>query len=153
MRLHGTNRKRSKLKFLHVVLFKLKLFLYCRFIAAKMSFQTTCLLGALLATTLVITSVAANPFDKYVVYCKAEDFRKYVSRSGCDSRYVTVRACLGTCASYALPLSYSPFFTPVCHCCKAVGKEWKNINLMNCSPGVDPLIRLESATSCGCASC
>ncbi|KXJ29715.1 hypothetical protein AC249_AIPGENE20838 [Exaiptasia diaphana] len=75
-----------------------------------------------LAIILVIFSQHTQGFK---VYCKSEYYRKQVDKSGCDTKYVGVYACLGTCGSFILPLSNPPYFSKFCQCCKATGTEWK----------------------------
>lgn len=39
-----------------------------------------------------------------------------------------------------------------CTCCKATGTTWKKVNL-NCGPGVNPVVSVESVTGCACTHC
>lgn len=103
--------------------------------------------------TLVQSIQSYNPFDKFGVYCKPEAFSQRVSRKGCDSQYIRVKACLGTCASYAHPLDHPPYFKKVCECCKPSSTRWKVFSLQNCDSGTSPLVQVESAVNCKCSGC
>ena len=94
-----------------------------------------------------------NPFDQFGVYCKLEAYSQLISRKGCDSQYIRVKACLGTCASYAHPLDHPPYFKKVCECCKPSYKRWKVFKLKNCDSAVSPLVEVESAVKCNCSRC
>jgi len=102
---------------------------------------------------LVHSSQSTNPFDQFGVYCKPETFGQRVSKTGCDSKYIRVKACLGTCASYAYPLDRPPYFKKFCECCKPSATRWKVFNLPNCASGISPLVQLESAVNCKCSAC
>ena len=71
-------------------------------------FRMKTLIG--LVILLVSFSLYTHGFN---VYCKSEYFRQKVEKTGCDTDYVGVYACLGTCGSYVLPLSNPPFFRKV----------------------------------------
>ena len=102
---------------------------------------------------LVDSSKSNNPFDQFGVFCKPEVVRLRVSKTGCESRYVRVKACLGTCASHTRPLDHPPYFKKFCECCKAPVKRWKMFNLPNCTSGISPLVKVESAVNCKCSAC
>lgn len=106
-----------------------------------------------LILALVHSSQSANLFDEFGVYCKPETYSQKVSKSGCDSQYVRVKACLGTCASYAYPLDHPPYFKKFCECCKPSSTRWKVFNLPNCASGISPLVQVESAVNCKCSAC
>lgn len=94
-----------------------------------------------------------NPFAQFGVYCNRQVYGKQVTKKGCDSKYTEVKACLGTCASYAIPLSHPPYFKRKCECCKPSLTSVKIVSLENCDPGVSPLVQVESAENCQCHSC
>ena len=103
--------------------------------------------------TLVQTNQSYNPFDQFGVYCKPEVYNQLVKRKGCDSQYIRVKACLGTCASYAHPLDRPPYFKKVCECCKPSSTRWKVFSLQNCDSDTSPLVQVESAVNCKCMGC
>lgn len=134
----------------------------CGFLCAKissfvkttilMTVMTICWLFAL-SVFLVQASHAYNPFDQFGVYCKPEAYRQLVKRTGCDSQYIRVKACLGTCASHAYPLDHPPYFKKMCSCCKPSSTRWKVLSLQNCGSGISPVVQVESAFNCKCSEC
>ncbi|KAJ7357835.1 Glycoprotein hormone beta-5, partial [Desmophyllum pertusum] len=128
-----------------------------RHLAAPVTVSTMSVLSTvcccLVFLALVHTNQSYNPFDKFGVYCKPEAYNQEVSKTGCDSQYVRVKACLGTCASYAYPLDHPPYFKKFCECCKPSSTRWKVFNLPNCATGISPLVQVESAVNCKCSMC
>jgi len=61
----------------------------------------------------VVLSYSLQHVHGYNVYCKSEYYRQRVAKDGCDTDYVGVYACLGTCGSFVLPLSNPPYFDKV----------------------------------------
>ena len=110
-------------------------------------------LALLFGVFLANVCQAYDPFAEFGVYCKTERFRQKINKPGCDTQKVQVQACLGTCASYSMPLEYAPYFKNVCSCCKASSTEKKTFQLQNCDPGVSPLVYVDSATGCDCQYC
>ena len=102
---------------------------------------------------VVYSSQSNNPFDQFGVYCRPKMDNQLVNKTGCDHRYVRVKACIGTCASYTRPLDQPPYFKKVCKCCKPSAKRWKAFNLPNCTSGISPLVQVESAVNCNCSPC
>ncbi|PFX27458.1 Regulator of G-protein signaling 11 [Stylophora pistillata] len=102
---------------------------------------------------LISSNKSSNPFDKYGVYCKPETYTQRVTKSGCGSQTVRVKACLGTCASYALPQDRPPYFKKVCECCKPKETRLKAFSLPGCQSGVSPLVQIETAVHCKCQMC
>ena len=111
------------------------------------------LCSCVLLFVLIHSSQSNNPFSQFGVYCKPETGRLRVNKTGCESRYVRTKACVGTCASYTHPLDHSPYFKKFCKCCKPSAKRWKVFNLQNCTSGISPLVRVESAVNCNCSAC
>lgn len=94
---------------------------------------------------------ATDPFSEFHVYCKKETYKQKVTKPGCSgSEIVLVSACLGTCASYAQPLEYAPYFKKVCHCCKPTQTKWESFKLGKCSPGVSEFVKVQTVTGCAC---
>lgn len=119
-----------------------------------MNSRVACWCIALLISSFTSDSQAVNLFASYGVYCNAENYTKQISHVGCSSEHVIVRACLGTCSSYSLPLPHRPYFKSVCHCCKASGLQERAFTLKKCDPGVtSPVFRIQSATTCSCSTC
>lgn len=102
---------------------------------------------------LISSNKSSNPFEKYGVYCKPETYTQRVTKSGCGSQNVRVKACLGTCASYALPQDRPPYFKKVCECCKPKETRLKAFSLPGCQSGVSPLVQIETAVHCKCQMC
>ena len=102
---------------------------------------------------LISSSTSYNPFEKFGVYCKPETYTRPVTKSGCGSQKVRVKACLGTCASYTLPLDHSPHFKKVCECCKPSSTQMVTFNLPDCQSGISPIVQVESAVQCKCKMC
>lgn len=102
---------------------------------------------------LIQPSQSYNPFEHFGVYCKPEAYRQLVRKEGCDSGYIRVKACLGTCASQAYPLDHPPYFKKMCSCCRPSSTRWKAFSLQNCGSGISPFIRVESAVNCNCIEC
>ena len=102
---------------------------------------------------LVHSSQSKNPFDQFGVYCKPKMENHLVSKTGCDSRYVQVKVCAGTCVSYVHPLDHHPYFKKFCQCCKPSVKRWKAFYLPNCASGISSLVQVESAVNCKCSPC
>ena len=102
---------------------------------------------------LLQSSQSYNPFDQFGVKCKPEAYNHRVTRKGCDSQYIRVKACLGTCASYAHPLDHPPYFKKACECCKPSTTKFKVFKLQNCVSGISPLVQVESAVNCSCMEC
>lgn len=102
---------------------------------------------------LISSSTSYNPFEKFGVYCKPETYTRPVTKSGCGSQKVRVKACLGTCASYAQPLDHSPHFKKVCECCKPSSTQMVTFNLPDCRSGISPIVQVESAVQCKCKMC
>lgn len=68
---------------------------------------------SLVGVVLLLVLSFSRHAQGYKVYCKSEYYRKEVAKAGCDSDYVGVYACLGTCGSFVLPLSNPPYFEKV----------------------------------------
>ena len=102
---------------------------------------------------LIQPSQSYNPFEHFGVYCKPEAYRQLVRKEGCDSGYIRVKACLGTCASQAYPLDHPPYFKKMCSCCKPSSTRWQVFSLQNCGSGISPFIHVESAVNCKCIEC
>lgn len=106
-----------------------------------------------LLVTLVHSSQSNNPFSKFGVFCKPVMGRLPVSKTGCESRSVRVKACVGTCASHTYPLNHPPYFKKFCKCCKPSATSWMTFNLLNCTSGISPSVQVESAVNCKCSVC
>lgn len=107
----------------------------------------------ILLFVLINSSQSNNPFSQFGVFCKTKMENQLVNKTGCDSRYVQVNACIGTCASYTHPLDHPPYFKKFCKCCKPLVKRWKMFNLPNCTSGISPLVQVEAAVNCNCTAC
>lgn len=84
------------------------------------------------------------------VFCEKEDYSVQVEHPGCPSQDFLVKACLGNCRSFELPIQNSPFFKSKCETCRAKHTEKKAFRLHGCAPGVNTLVHIESALSCEC---
>ena len=102
---------------------------------------------------LALVHSSQPTFSQFGVFCKPEVGRIQVSKTGCGSRYVRAKACVGTCASYMYPLNHPPYFKKFCKCCKPSAKRWKKFNLPNCTSGISPTVQVESAVNCKCSAC
>ena len=107
----------------------------------------------ILLFVLINSSQSNNPFSQFGVFCKTKMENQLVNKTGCDSRFVQVKACIGTCASYTRPLDHPPYFKEFCKCCKPSAKRWKMFNLPNCTSGISPLVQVEAAVNCSCSAC
>ena len=83
------------------------------------------------------------------VFCKVEDYRVKIEREGCKTNHFLVKACLGNCRSYEVPLQDVPYFTPKCQTCTASEFTNKKFQLTNYT-GVEKTVVIESAVSCSC---
>ena len=85
------------------------------------------------------------------VFCRVQDYRVKIEREGCQTNHFTVKACLGNCRSFELPLQDVPYFTSKCQTCTASEFTNKKFQLTNCTnPYVERSVVIESAVSCSC---
>lgn len=90
------------------------------------------------------------PNRRVEVFCNIHDYNYYVQRDGCYPEYFTIKACLGNCPSYVLPLQDVPFFQSKCQTCRATALETKRFHLRDCEDGVERRVLIDSAIYCEC---
>ena len=103
-----------------------------------------------LLLTIMSPFTLANFWQGMDIYCNIEDYNVRIDRKGCDSESFEVKACLGVCRSYELPLQHSPYFRTACQLCRTKEIERKMFYLMNCEREEDKVVFIDSALSCSC---
>ncbi|CAB3984335.1 Hypothetical predicted protein [Paramuricea clavata] len=83
--------------------------------------------------------------------CYARDYDQDVSRGGCTTERIKVKACLGKCPSKEIPIDHYPFFWNDCKCCTPTAQTYVSVEL-NCNTG-KITVKVPSATHCACQNC
>lgn len=117
------------------------------------------LLGALVPALLL----AAPPINKLALFpdksawCEAKNITQIVGHSGCESKSIQNRACLGQCFSYSVPNTFPQSTESLVHCdsCMPAQSLWEIVTL-DCPssediPRVDKLV--EKILHCSCQAC
>ena len=85
------------------------------------------------------------------IFCNLEEYGVKVERPGCPAQEFLVKACLGNCRSFELPIQQSPYFQSKCETCRAEKTEKVMHVLQGCDAGVDRTVYIDSAVSCKCS--
>ncbi|XP_009994059.1 PREDICTED: neuroblastoma suppressor of tumorigenicity 1 isoform X1 [Chaetura pelagica] len=109
----------------------------------------------LLAAPPPINKLALFP-DKSA-WCEAKNITQIVGHSGCESKSIQNRACLGQCFSYSVPNTFPQSTESLVHCdsCMPAQSMWEIVTL-DCPgneeiPRVDKLV--EKILLCSCQAC
>ncbi|NWR79211.1 NBL1 protein, partial [Centropus unirufus] len=109
----------------------------------------------LLAAPPPINKLALFP-DKSA-WCEAKNITQIVGHSGCESKSIQNRACLGQCFSYSVPNTFPQSTESLIHCdsCMPAQSMWEIVTL-DC-PGNDEIPRVdklvEKILHCSCQAC
>ncbi|XP_043917726.1 neuroblastoma suppressor of tumorigenicity 1 [Protopterus annectens] len=110
-----------------------------------------------------IVTAAPPPINKLALFpdknawCEAKNITQIVGHSGCESKSIQNRACLGQCFSYSVPNTFPQSTESLVHCdsCMPVDPTWDIVTL-ECPgneemPRVDKLV--ERIEHCSCQAC
>ncbi|XP_072282559.1 neuroblastoma suppressor of tumorigenicity 1 [Pyxicephalus adspersus] len=96
-------------------------------------------------------------FPDKSAWCEAKNITQIVGHSGCESKSIQNRACLGQCFSYSVPNTFPQSTESLVHCdsCMPARSMWDVVTL-ECPgneevPRVDKLV--EKILRCSCQSC
>ncbi|XP_006004338.1 neuroblastoma suppressor of tumorigenicity 1 [Latimeria chalumnae] len=117
--------------------------------------------GSTLLPAIVV--VAPPPINKLALFpdksawCEAKNITQIVGHSGCESKSIQNRACLGQCFSYSVPNTFPQSTESLIHCdsCMPATSMWEIVTL-ECPgneemPRVDKLV--EKILRCSCQAC
>ncbi|CAM5112200.1 unnamed protein product [Natator depressus] len=111
--------------------------------------------AVILAAPPPINKLALFP-DKSA-WCEAKNITQIVGHSGCESKSIQNRACLGQCFSYSVPNTFPQSTESLVHCdsCMPAQSMWEIVTL-ECPgnaeiPRVDKLV--EKILHCSCQAC
>ncbi|XP_078095055.1 neuroblastoma suppressor of tumorigenicity 1 [Mustelus asterias] len=118
------------------------------------------LLGILLPTLVVAAPPPINKlalFPDKSAWCEAKNITQIVGHTGCESKSIQNRACLGQCFSYSVPNTFPQSTESLVHCdsCMPAQSMWE-IVMLECPgneemPRVDKLV--EKIVHCSCQAC
>ncbi|XP_068935333.1 neuroblastoma suppressor of tumorigenicity 1 isoform X1 [Petaurus breviceps papuanus] len=118
------------------------------------------LVGALLPVVLLAAPPPINKlalFPDKSAWCEAKNITQIVGHSGCKSKSIQNRACLGQCFSYSVPNTFPQSTESLVHCdsCMPSQSMWEIVTL-DCPshdemPRVDKLV--EKIVHCSCQAC
>ncbi|KAM4652677.1 neuroblastoma suppressor of tumorigenicity 1-like [Discoglossus pictus] len=96
-------------------------------------------------------------FPDKSAWCEAKNITQIVGHSGCESKSIQNRACLGQCFSYSVPNTFPQSTESLVHCdsCMPAKSMWDVVTL-ECPgneevPRVDKLV--EKILRCSCQAC
>ncbi|XP_056399346.1 neuroblastoma suppressor of tumorigenicity 1 [Hyla sarda] len=118
----------------------------------------------LIVSLLFVVILAAPPpinrlalFPDKSAWCEAKNITQIVGHSGCESKSIQNRACLGQCFSYSVPNTFPQSTESLVHCdsCMPAKSMWDVVTL-ECPgneevPRVDKLV--EKILRCSCQAC
>ncbi|XP_059807954.1 neuroblastoma suppressor of tumorigenicity 1 isoform X1 [Hypanus sabinus] len=117
-------------------------------------------LGILLPSLVVAPPPPINKlalFPDKSAWCEAKNITQIVGHTGCESKSIKNRACLGQCFSYSVPNTFPQSTESLVHCdsCMPAQSMWEIVKL-ECSgneamPRVDKLV--EKILHCSCQAC
>ncbi|KAG8431748.1 hypothetical protein GDO86_020162 [Hymenochirus boettgeri] len=112
---------------------------------------------------LAVFAAPSPPINKLALFpdksawCEAKNITQIVGHSGCDSKSIQNRACLGQCFSYSVPNTFPQSTESLVHCdsCMPAKSVWDVVTL-DCPgneefPRVDKLV--EKILRCSCQAC
>lgn len=112
--------------------------------------NTTSYSGHMFCVLLMLFAVLVK-IEANSVSCYARDYNHRVSRDGCTTKHVAVKACLGTCFSREIPIDFYPFFKKECDCCQPTAQEYVYVKLTCGSSSIT--VKVTSAKRCECKDC
>ncbi|KAE8594685.1 hypothetical protein XENTR_v10019747 [Xenopus tropicalis] len=117
----------------------------------------------LIGFLLPVAIFAAPPINRLALFpdksawCEAKNITQIVGHSGCESKSIQNRACLGQCFSYSVPNTFPQSTESLVHCdsCMPIDSVWDVVTL-ECPgneefPRVDKLV--EKILQCSCQAC
>lgn len=117
-------------------------------------------LGILLPSLVVAAPPPINKlalFPDKSAWCEAKNITQIVGHTGCESKSIKNRACLGQCFSYSVPNTFPQSTESLVHCdsCMPAQSMWEIVKL-ECPgneemPRVDKLV--EKILHCSCQAC
>ncbi|XP_012680319.1 neuroblastoma suppressor of tumorigenicity 1 [Clupea harengus] len=122
-------------------------------------------LGSVIGCAFLALCSAAPPahinrlalFPDKSAWCEAKNITQIVGHTGCQSRSIENRACLGQCFSYSVPNTFPQSTESLVHCdsCMPAQTHWEVVTL-EC-PGNEDTPRVEKLVErillCSCQSC
>ncbi|XP_069774928.1 neuroblastoma suppressor of tumorigenicity 1-like [Narcine bancroftii] len=118
------------------------------------------MLGILLPSLVVAAPPPINKlalFPDKSAWCEAKNITQIVGHTGCESKSIKNRACLGQCFSYSVPNTFPQSTESLVHCdsCMPAQSMWEIVKL-ECPgneemPRVDKLV--EKILHCSCQAC
>ncbi|KAM6336824.1 neuroblastoma suppressor of tumorigenicity 1 isoform 1-T1 [Alca torda] len=131
----------------------------CR-ILAELAMMIWFVVGALFPALLLAAPPPINKlalFPDKSAWCEAKNITQIVGHSGCESKSIQNRACLGQCFSYSVPNTFPQSTESLVHCdsCMPAQSMWEIVTL-DC-PGNDEIPRVdklvEKILHCSCQAC
>ncbi|TFK13816.1 neuroblastoma suppressor of tumorigenicity 1 isoform X1 [Trachemys scripta elegans] len=131
---------------------------------SRVSVELAMMLRFLVAALFPAVILAAPPpinklalFPDKSAWCEAKNITQIVGHSGCESKSIQNRACLGQCFSYSVPNTFPQSTESLVHCdsCMPAQSMWEIVTL-DCPgnaeiPRVDKLV--EKILRCSCQAC
>ncbi|XP_068515048.1 neuroblastoma suppressor of tumorigenicity 1 isoform X1 [Anas acuta] len=131
----------------------------CRF-SSELAMMLRFVVGALFPALLLAAPPPINKlalFPDKSAWCEAKNITQIVGHSGCESKSIQNRACLGQCFSYSVPNTFPQSTESLVHCdsCMPAQSMWEIVTL-DC-PGNDEIPRVdklvEKILHCSCQAC
>lgn len=131
----------------------------CRTLA-ELAMMLWFVVGALFPALLLAAPPPINKlalFPDKSAWCEAKNITQIVGHSGCESKSIQNRACLGQCFSYSVPNTFPQSTESLVHCdsCMPAQSMWEIVTL-DC-PGNDEIPRVdklvEKILHCSCQAC
>ncbi|NXG60153.1 NBL1 protein, partial [Hemiprocne comata] len=131
----------------------------CR-VLAEVAMMLRLVVGALFPALLLAAPPPINKlalFPDKSAWCEAKNITQIVGHSGCESKSIQNRACLGQCFSYSVPNTFPQSTESLVHCdsCMPAQSMWEIVTL-DC-PGNDEIPRVdklvEKILHCSCQAC
>ncbi|ETE58457.1 Neuroblastoma suppressor of tumorigenicity 1, partial [Ophiophagus hannah] len=122
------------------------------------------MLRLLLSALLPCLSLSApSPINKLALFpdknawCEAKNITQIIGQTGCNSKSIQNRACMGQCFSYSVPNTLPQSTESLVHCdsCMPLNIQWEIVSL-DCpnyefGPRVEKLV--EKILHCSCQAC
>ncbi|XP_068772216.1 neuroblastoma suppressor of tumorigenicity 1 isoform X1 [Struthio camelus] len=131
-----------------------------RRLSAQLAMMLWLAVGALFPALLLAAPPPINKlalFPDKSAWCEAKNITQIVGHSGCESKSIQNRACLGQCFSYSVPNTFPQSTESLVHCdsCMPAQSMWEIVTL-DC-PGNDEIPRVdklvEKILHCSCQAC
>ncbi|XP_068772219.1 neuroblastoma suppressor of tumorigenicity 1 isoform X4 [Struthio camelus] len=133
---------------------------WSRRLSAQLAMMLWLAVGALFPALLLAAPPPINKlalFPDKSAWCEAKNITQIVGHSGCESKSIQNRACLGQCFSYSVPNTFPQSTESLVHCdsCMPAQSMWEIVTL-DC-PGNDEIPRVdklvEKILHCSCQAC